>query len=250
MSLARTTALALLAVAIGLGGRALAGELAVDPILVQLRPGTASAVVALHNRSSETVRYEVKVVAWEQSAAGEMKLSPTTDVVAFPALLTLGPGEKRNVRVGTVTGFGAVEKSFRLFIEELPPAATPGERSQVHVLTRIGIPVFLTPAGPQEKAELTGLSLTGAAATVALRNRGTVHVRPSAAKLVARNAAGETLHEVPLDAWYVLAGGERVWSAELPRARCAEVRSLSAEVVLARETLRATQETTAGACAH
>jgi fimbrial chaperone protein len=245
---ARTLALALLAVAVSLGGRARAGELAVDPVFVQLTPGTANAVVALQNRSTEAARYEVKIVAWEQTPGGEMKLEPTTDVVAFPALVTLAPGEKRNVRVGTVTGFGAVEKSFRLFIEELPPPATP-EQSQVRVLTRIGIPVFLTPRQPKQRAELTDLSVAGARASVALKNRGTVHVRPTAGRFVAKNAAGETLHEVPLDVWYVLAGGERLWTAKLPADRCADVRAVTAEVQLERETLQARVETPAGVCA-
>jgi fimbrial chaperone protein len=245
---ARFSALALLALVLG-GGRATAGDLAVNPVLVQLTPGTASAVVVVQNRATEAARYEVKIVAWDQTPGGEMKLTPTADVVAFPALVSLGPGEKRNIRVGTVSGFGPVEKSFRLFIEELPPAAVPGEQAQVRVLTRVGIPVFLTPPRPLKKAELTGLAVQGARASVSLRNRGTVHVRPSAARLIARDRAGETVHVVPLDAWYVLAGGERAWEAEIPAVRCGDVRAVTAEVALQRETLRTTVETPAGACA-
>jgi fimbrial chaperone protein len=121
---ARHAAFALaLALASGLGGRARAGDLEVNPVRVALSRGARSAVVAVRNAGTEATRLEVRIYAWEQSPSGEMKLTPTEEVVAFPPLLQLGPGERRNVRVGAKVEPGAAEKAYRLFVEEMPPPA-------------------------------------------------------------------------------------------------------------------------------
>ena len=62
------------------------------------------------------------------------------------------PGEQRNIRIGTAAPPGASEKTFRIFIEELPaPAAgsSGGLPGQVTIRTRLGIPIFL---GPRERS--------------------------------------------------------------------------------------------------
>ena len=49
-----------------------------------------------------------------------IELAPTQDVVFFPALLTLKPGEERRIRVGSTAAPGSIEKTYRIFVEELP----------------------------------------------------------------------------------------------------------------------------------
>jgi fimbrial chaperone protein len=178
-----------------------------------------------------------------------MQLSPTEEVIVFPPLVTIGPGEERNLRVGTTAEAGPAEKSYRIFLEELPPPERPGERSQVRVLSRIGIPVFVAPLRTEARAALAELSLVKGRATFALRNTGTVRVRPSRVRLEGRGADGKALFARDLDAWYVLAGGERRYEVPLPAERCAEVRALAVEAALEKEVLRARAEAPGGACA-
>jgi len=106
-------------------GSAWAGAFTVNPIRVVFSPDTHSALLLLHNRGTEALRFQLGVFAWDQSPNGEMQLTPGEDIVFFPSLLTLTPGGTRNVRVGPVTPFAATEKTYRIFIEELPPLATP-----------------------------------------------------------------------------------------------------------------------------
>jgi len=178
-----------------------------------------------------------------------MQLSPTEEVIVFPPLVIVGPGEERNLRVGTTAEAGPAEKSYRIFLEELPPPERPGERSQVRVLSRIGIPVFVAPLRTEARAALAELSLVKGRATFALRNTGTVRVRPSRVRLEGRGADGKALFARDLDAWYVLAGGERRYEVPLPAERCAEVRALAVEAALEKEVLRARAEAPGGACA-
>src|SRR5882724_10665715 len=139
--------LATLAVAL-VPAAALASSFTVDPLMVQLSARRTSQVVTLTNQSGQELRFEVKAFAWSHDDQGEMTLDATSDVVLFPSLITLKAGEKKNIRVGAVVKPAAEERSYRLFVEELPPAAEPGASggSRVAMRTRVGIPVFISPA--------------------------------------------------------------------------------------------------------
>jgi fimbrial chaperone protein len=243
-SLAAALALCLLWAAPARGG-----ELQVSPVLVELAADSKTALVSLRNGGAEEARYQVTVFHWEQSPAGEMKLGPTEDVVFFPRLFTLKPGEQRNLRVGAITDLGALEKTYRLFVEELPPAQKPEAKSQVRVLTRIGIPIFLAPAQPSARGEVVDLAVRAGKASFRVVNRGTVRIRPLGVRLSGKDRGGMHVLGPKLDAWYVLAGSERDYEVELPKESCPRVSKLVVEAVLGeKERITAELAVPPGAC--
>lgn len=233
-------AAAMLASALVLGAEAArAAEVQVGPVLVTLSPTTRSAIVAVRNQGKETARFELQVRAWSQGATGEMELSPTEEITVYPPVLTVPPGEERNLRVGAVAPFGAVERAFRLVVQELAPPETPEAGPQVRMLTRMLIPVFLGSVKPVEKAVLSPPAVQAGKVTFRLANEGTVHFRPDAVRLVGLGEGGKVLFESELPAWYVLPGGVRDYEAPIPREACGSVRELEASATLdARRTLR------------
>lgn len=222
----------------------------VNPVRVDLSSAARSEVVVLRNNGSEPASFEMQIKAWEQTASGEMTLGATEDVVVFPLVLLLAPGEERNVRVGAAIPFGPVEKTYRLFIQELPPAASAERPAQVRVLTRLAIPVFLTPTRVVERAVLKALSVREGKASFSVVNSGTVHVRPTAVKVTLKDAKASTLGNREAPAWYVLAGGERAYDVDLRSEGCAAVRQVSVAVTLdSRQVLEASAATPEGVCA-
>ncbi len=230
-------------------GEALAAEVQVNPVVVSLSPAARSAIVAVRNQGREAVRFELQARAWGQSPTGEMLLEPTVDLAVYPPVLSLGPGEERNVRIGMATSPGPLEKTYRVFLQEMPPPERPEGAARVQVLSRIGLPVFLAPARSTERAVVADLAARGGKAAFVLRNEGTVHVRPTDVKLIGRDKDGKVVFESELPAWYVLAGGVRAYEVEIPKEGCASVREVEASVDLGREILRA-KAAAPGACAR
>ena len=237
---------AVVVLGIGAGSPASAATFTVDPTQIFLRGRTGSVLLTLHNQSTDTLSFQLSVFAWAQSSTGEMQLQPTQDIVFFPPLLTLKPSETRRVRVGTATTFDVKEKTYRIFVEELPPADAP---KGVRVLTKMGIPIFLRPAKEVATASLTDLRQQNGQLKFTLSNEGTVHFVPRS--ITVRGLAGSaTAFERELEGWYLLAGGRRDFQTTLPKDGCAQVTTIVVDVQFESSQVQERLQTTNGACAR
>ena len=223
------------ALALGLlmqAGRMSASAFRVTPVRVELSQKTASTLLTLTNESDTDLRFQISAFAWSQDAAGGMKLDTTQDITFFPALLTLKPGEERKVRVGTKTFATDVEKSYRLFFEELPPlnvASTPQEGAQVRILTKMGVPIFLTPAQSKPEARVDAAKVSGGNVTFDVRNSGNVHFAVQSVRVTGLGSDGAKVFERQVDGWYVLPGTPRTYEVEIPTDVCSKVRNIEIE---------------------
>jgi fimbrial chaperone protein len=215
------------------GRSAAAAGLQVSPVQVELTRSQSNAVISLRNDNEAATRYQVSIFAWDQDPSGEMKLGPTRDLIAFPLLISLGPGETRNIRVGTTPEkFGPMEKTYRVFVEEMPPAEKHGNQPAVQVRMRVGIPVFLEPAARVNALKLEWVEAKAGGASFRLLNDGNVRVRPKEVAVAARDAEGAVVARQRWDGWYVLAAGARDYRWTVPQGGCGKVRSLVAEAIL------------------
>ena len=237
------TALAMLLSASG----ASAATFTVNPTQIFLSGKTTTALLTLRNDSEETLRFQLTAFGWQQTPAGEITLTPTQDVVFFPALLTLAPKEERRIRVGSTVPAAAQERTYRIFVEELPQS--DGARANaVRVLTKMGIPIFIRPAKEVATADLRDLALRAGSLSFSLANRGSVHFVPQRVVVRAAGASGERLAEQELKAWYILAGGRREFEVVTPAEQCARVASLSVEVAFDANVLEERLQTPGGTC--
>jgi fimbrial chaperone protein len=245
----RLAALGLLASGLLLAGRAQGAGLNVSPVQVHLTREAAKALITLRNDGAEANRFQISVSAWDEDPKAGMKLAPTEEVVFFPTLLELKPAETKNVRVG-VAGFGPLEKTYRLFIEELPPAEKPqASRSTVRVLTRVGIPIFAEPHKAVEGHKLSALQLASGKAALEVQNTGNVHFRVDHVQLEGFAGGGAKVFAQQVQGWYVLAGGHKRYELEVPKDGCSRVRKLVATVKTDKDqAFQQSLETPAGAC--
>ena len=226
-----------LAVLIGLAfGPARSAEAAafrVNPIRVDFDRTSSSVLLTLSNDSPEELRFQISAFEWGMDPAGEILLKPTTDIRFFPALLTLGPGQQRNVRVGNGTAPGAVEKTYRIFFEELPGLQKAAEESagaQVKIVTKIGVPIFVAPEQRKASGEITGLALQGKQISFAVQNTGNVSFVSQSVKVIGTDENNKTVFEKQREGWYVLSGTSRAYAVEMTAEECRATRLLRVEV--------------------
>jgi fimbrial chaperone protein len=209
-------------------GTASASKFQVNPIRVFLSPKKSSDLLNVRNESNEALRFQLSVYGWKQSSNGEELLSSTDDIVFFPSLLSLAPGEERKVRIGTVATRTAVEKSYRLFVEELPAQKREApELDQVLVLTRLGIPIFVQPEKLVSGQRIEDIAVRKGVLSFTLSNTGKTHVLPQKILVKGYAATGEAFFERELPSWYVLAGGSRVYRLDLPNEYCEKTKAVS-----------------------
>lgn len=227
-----------------------AADFTVNPIQIFLAGQTKSAILTVQNTSGEPLRFQLNAFTWAQDPAGQMQLTPTSEIIFFPRLLTLAPGEQRIVRVGTSVAAGPVERTYRIFVEELPPSAQQAvPAGQVRVLARMGIPIFVEAKAGRAELRLGPPALQPGRLVFELRNGGTKHAIPQVIRVRGQGAAGETLWEGEQEGWYILAGDRRVYEMPFPREECARTKTVAVEVKVGEQTLTERLDIAAAACA-
>lgn len=218
-------------------GDALGSAFTVTPVRVFLGRGASSALLNVKNDSTEPIRFQISLKAWNQGPDGDMQLTDTTDLVFFPTIMELSAGEEKKVRVGSAFKAPvATERSYRIFFEELPPpqvTATLEQKqtaAQVRVLTKMGVPIFIQPANLVIKADLTSLAVDGKKVSFEVRNIGSTFFTVTKAMLTGLTKSGTPTFTREQDGWYVLAGGVRRFQFEVPVEFCATTDHIRVEI--------------------
>lgn len=179
----------------------------VAPVLVDVEPGQASAVVKLSNHSDAPISLQVRTFRWTQSG-GKDELAPTNDLVASPPIVQIPAGAEhivRVVRLGRTPP--AREEAYRLWIDELPTRGA--DAGQIRMLVRQSIPVFFET--PRAAAGEVHWSLSHSAQGWQLigENPGSLRVRISDLRLA--EGDGQIIYRQPGLVGYVLAGSTMSW---------------------------------------
>ena len=120
---------------------AAAGQLTVDPILLELPEDAPAGALNLHNDDDVPVNVQTRVERWTE-VDGVEKLEPATDVVSSPPIVKLAPKASYVVRVVRLSKAPIQgEESYRVLVDQLPSASTPSS-SAIKLLIRQSIPVF------------------------------------------------------------------------------------------------------------
>jgi len=208
-----------------------AADLQVTPVLVEFAPAQQAQALYLANSGQQPLQAQVRVLQWSQED-GQEHLEPTRDVIASPAIVEVGPGQRQIVRLIRLQPSPATrERSYRVLVDELP-GAQRRDSTGLQFLLRYSIPVFVQPLGPvapgssaqsPEAVPPTDLAAVQARlqtdpdgrTRLLVRNEGSRRLRISHLAIAdeagaSRRALGEGL------LGYVLSGQQMSWPLDLP----------------------------------
>lgn len=195
--------------------------LEVAPIrLVLTANGPISSMVVGNGDESE-MAVQAEVVEWSQEN-GKDVYRATQDVVANPLIFKLAPQNKQIVRIGLRAPENSNERSYRIFLQQLPRdqlSSSDGSVSAtLQTLFRVGVPIFVPPLVSTQDMQWHFLpdSATRLGArryTLAVDNKGSEHVQLT--HILIRDEQGREVVKKSLS-HYVLAGQTFALPLEFP----------------------------------
>ena len=194
---------------VGIAGGAVASDLQVYPIRIEIDPASPTEVVTIKNRGDNDSLLQLSLMRWSQ-IGNEDKLEPTRDILANPGVFLVKGGDQQIARLGLRIPRSATEGSYRLVLQEVPRQR---QEFGLSTVLRILIPVFV----PAEKS-VTAMSWDAHAARggleIVAHNSGTVHVQIRSVKLIRGGGAEPTQANFNI---YVLPGAGRTFLLPLTR---------------------------------
>jgi len=102
-----------------------AGEWRVTPIRLDLGKDAKNSAVTVFNRVGERLQVQMDAMEWTQDAEGKDRYKETRDILFFPRIMIFDRKGEKILRAGIKIPAIEKEKTYRLFIEEIPG---PGKR--------------------------------------------------------------------------------------------------------------------------
>lgn len=203
-----------------------AGVWRVIPILLEFDQKTRSGMITLYNEGESKVSLQVNSMVWSQDSAGKDQYQEDRELIFFPRLVTIEPGKSAVLRVGLQIPATTVEKTYRLFIEEIPEPRKEDQGATIAIALRFGVPIYAAPLKSEPGGEFsTALQEKGKVSTV-IKNTGNVHFRIQSVQLVGKDASGAEVLRQKLDGWYLLSGVSRPYLFTLPAEECRKATTL------------------------
>ncbi len=199
----------------------IAGEFQVSPIRLDLGKTAKSGVVTVINVGDEKMNLQVQSSEWKQDNKGSDEYTASTDIVYFPKIISLDKGDSQMIRVGMKGVPPPSEKTYRLYIEEIPqPRRAEKGKAQVAIAIRFGVPIFIKPVSESLKGLIDQITVVKGTATALVRNTGNVHFRITTVTITGSTADGQKILTKEINGWYLLAGAERSYSEPIPPDVC------------------------------
>ncbi len=209
--------------------RGYCGDWRVAPIRLDFDKNARTGSITVYNEGTDKLNVQMKAMEWSQDAEGKDRYTETQEIIFFPKIMTLEKNENKIIRAGIRIPATAKEKTFRLFIEEIPQPRKK-EGANIAVAIRFGVPVFAKPLKEELRGEIGKLSMKNGKISVVVSNTGNAHFRITSVAINEKDAKGKSLFSKDLDGWYLLNGVSRTYTDDMPKDKCVPGTTLEVEV--------------------
>jgi fimbrial chaperone protein len=207
-----------------------AGSFNVVPVKIIFDSNKKIADLRIKNETSEKVTIQLRAYEWLQDEEGKDTYSPTEDLVYFPRIFTLEGDQERRIKIGYDKKPSNVEKTFRLYLEELPQAVTSGT-PQLRVAIKIGMPIFVLPVNKiKASGAIDKVALLKGKVALLVKNKSGVHFFVRTIKMIGMDSSGNTVLTSTKKGWYLLANGRASYSLDITEDTCQRLKEITIEI--------------------
>ncbi|HSQ78473.1 MAG TPA: fimbria/pilus periplasmic chaperone, partial [Nitrospirota bacterium] len=206
---------------------AFAADFQIQPTTLELSGGARSGAFSVINNGNESINFQVSVKEWTQDANGKDVYEDTKDIVFFPKIMTTGPNEQRAIRIGLKAPLSVNEKTYRLFVEEIPSPKKGTEMKEqgkikagITIAFRFATPIFVKPLKQQESAAVEKVEMSKGVVQAMIKNTGNVHIKLLSVMFRGKAADGRVLFSKEIAGWYILHGLSIPYKTAVPKEAC------------------------------
>jgi len=211
-------------------------EWRVTPIRLDLGKGAKSGVITVINEGEGKLHVQMKAYEWTQDAEGKDQYAETNDIIFFPKIMVFEKKEERILRAGIKMPAITKEKTYRLFIEEIP-GPKKAEGVQVAIAIRFGVPIFVKPLKEEAKGEIEKIEMSKGNLNIIVKNTGNVHFIIKSIILKGKTPKEEEKLSRELSGWYLLSGASRLYTTSIPEEICNDLKKIDIQVKTDKFTL-------------
>lgn len=225
------------------------GDWRVTPVRLELGRQAKSGVVTVINDSADRLQLQMKAFEWTQDAEGKDRYAETGDLVFFPKMMIFEKAEERILRAGIKVPATTREKTYRLFLEEIP-GPRKDEGVAVSISIRFGVPIFVSPLREDPKGEVARIAMAKGKVETEVLNSGNIHFIIRSVTVKGKNGKGAEIFSRELPGWYLLAGASRTYATEVPAEACPDLAAVDVEIASDRFPLRGHLDAGPAMCAR
>lgn len=237
--------------------RVFAADFQIQPTMLELSGGVKSGAFSVINNGNESINFQVSVKQWTQDAVGKDVYEDTNDIVFFPKIMTTGPNEQRAIRIGLKAPLSVNEKTYRLFVEEIPSPKKKAEMQEkgginagITIAFRFATPIFVKPLKQREAAVVEKMELSKGVVRATIKNTGNVHIKLLSLTFRGKAADGKELFSKEVAGWYILHDLSVPYEAAVPKEACEGLATIEVSAKTENLTISGAMNVKKGMCAR
>ena len=210
--------------------KSVAADFTIAPVRIFFDTDTTTTILTVTNKSEETLTLQLKSFTWQQDEEGMDVYLPTEDIIFFPKIFKIEKDEEKLVRLGTKIPPGSHEKTYRLFLEEIP-VAQQSKGAAVRILMRVGVPIFIVPIQEEVKGSIAGAAVQKGALSLTVKNEGNSHFIFRKIMAQGINDGGNEVFTTETGGGYLHAGNAKNFMIEIPADSCLQAKTLEISII-------------------
>lgn len=144
-------------------------------------------VLNITNQSNQNINVQIIPHKWEQ-ISGEDVLTPTSDILVIPPLLSLNPGSVHSIRIARRNMIdSSIEQNYRLIVKEFDAAMKGNNAPGLRLILNISLPLFIMPTKTNQSYTWKIENKDSQTKRITLINNSNVHAMLTDIKLVNKN---------------------------------------------------------------